>query len=142
MILVPILLLGAVGAGLVMSGIVKTPWTSKKKVSAKIADTKKITLPKQAEAARVVAKKPVPRPTMDPALGTAKIAKVWNEVPSDKLIAMWSQWKDPELAVVLAKMDSDKVSEILGKLDPIRASALSRAMQKQASIIAPESTKS
>lgn len=136
MVLVPLLIIIGVAAGLVFSGVVKTPWTTKKKPVVKEASVKTVPEKPVVPPTPVVPPKKVKAaPTIDTQLGDEKLAKIWNEVPSEKLLEICSQWKDAELASVLSKMDGDKVSEVLSKLEPIRASSLSRAMQKQASVI-------
>ena len=93
--------------------------------------------PKPPEAASRVRVIP-PTTKLDPAEGAARLAKLWNELESDKLLAIAKDWKDPELARVAARMDPGKVAEILAAMPPRRASSLSREMQRVASVVPVE----
>ncbi|MER3495832.1 MAG: hypothetical protein C4320_02865 [Armatimonadota bacterium] len=80
--------------------------------------------------------KPVPR--SDPEAGAGKLAKLWNEVETPRLLAMTAPWKVAELAPVTLKMDPAKVAEMLGQLPSKRASDLSREMRRLAALPDPE----
>jgi hypothetical protein len=163
LIALPVVLLG-VGAGLVLTGIIKVPGLSPKgKAAAKAnqlyAETKDPKDPKNAKTAKddkkveekkpVVAKAPpkedkkTPPPQVDaavlvenkPEVGQKKLAKLWGEMEVPALNEITKDWKDPELAAVLVKMDSAKVAELLAVMEPKRASKISRELQKQASIV-------
>lgn len=138
LILAPIVLLILIGGGVGGFLFVKKlgPFAKKSVPAApekpKIAK-KRVTPPPSAATTLV---KTLPSTTkLDPEEGAAKLAKLWNEVDSKKLLAIAKDWKDPELARVTAKMDPAKVAEILSALPPKRASSLSREMQRLASIV-------
>lgn len=140
MIVVPIVLIGGVfGAG--KAGLVQIPGISppKKKAPAKTEDT-----PEEAPAPTEPTPEPTPPPkpvaeapkqTTDPEIGQKKLAALWAEINTPKLTEMTKDWKDPELAAILRKMDPTKVAEFLAALDAKKASALSREIQKQASLL-------
>lgn len=87
----------------------------------------------------------VSKPKTDPEQGERALGRLWNEMDSDKIIAIIGDWKDADVAKVFSKMDKDKVAEILGALavqpagnDPKskktnRASVLSKLIEQQAS---------
>lgn len=81
-------------------------------------------------------KKPPEEPS-DPARGAKKVARIWNEVPTEKLAPIASKWRDDDLARVLANMDGDKTAALLAAIDPARAAKLSQAIQSAASKPAP-----
>lgn len=86
-------------------------------------------------------KKPEPpKATVDVKAGDAKLATLWEEMGPDKLAPVVEKWKDADLARILAKMDEAVVAELLGKMKPDRASKLSIAIQKEASIVPPPAT--
>ncbi|MBC8064558.1 MAG: hypothetical protein H7Y17_06995 [Chlorobia bacterium] len=143
----PILLL-AIGAGLVMTGVVKIPGMGAK---AKAKSTQLYeegkdpkVAEKKASPAAQLPKKIVPPPKVDaevlvdnkPELGQKKLAKLWNEIETPALKDLTKDWKDAELAPVLMRMDSAKVAELLSTLEPKKASSLSRELQRQASVVA------
>lgn len=147
-ILFPILLLGA-GAGLALTGIINIPGISPKakakatQLYTEAKDTK--VAEKKPEKLPVVApKKENPKPPKvdasvlvenKPEVGQKKLAKLWNEIEAPALISMVKDWKDDEVAGIFMKMDSAKVAEVLSALEPKRASAISRQLQKLASIV-------
>jgi hypothetical protein len=115
----PILILG-VGAGLVLTGVVKIPGVNTKKQSAKANQL----YTEQKEPAKVVKKDPppvkeqpkkeTPPPKVEaevvvekkPELGDKKLAKLWNELDAPVLKDIVKDWKDAELAAILIRMDS------------------------------------
>ncbi len=107
-------------------------------------DTKKDEKPvvKKKDDKTKVAAKPVKKPgdDLDLDAGNKKIASLWNEMDAAKLLPIIEPWKDDDLAKVMLKMDPSKVSEVLGTMKPDRASRLSKALQKLASIKPPETT--
>lgn len=146
-ILLPVILLGA-GAGLALTGVINIPGISPK-AKAKAAqlygeakDPKVAEKKPEAPKIEAVKKDPV-KPKVDasilvenkPEVGQKKLAKLWNEIEAPALISMVKDWKDNEVAGIFMKMDSAKVAEVLSSLEPKRASAISRELQKQASII-------
>lgn len=86
--------------------------------------------PKDSQAKPVVKKTEAPK--TDPSQGQKKLAKLWNEMEIDKLVAIVANWKDEELAPVLNRMDPEKASQLLASLKPDRASKLSKAIQTEA----------
>jgi hypothetical protein len=152
LIALPVLVL-AIGAGLVMGGIIKIPGLGPKaKPKAKAAQLyteakdPKLVEKKATSPPPVLPKKTTPPPTADtavlvenkPEVGQKKLAKLWNEIEVPALKDLIKDWKDPELAAVLMRMDSAKVAELLGVMDAKRASAISRELQKQASVVPRE----
>lgn len=130
-----VLLLGGGGAGFAMFKKIgpfavkaAPPKAEKPKGVAKKAPPKAVDPPPSTV-------REVPPPTIDPEEGATKLAKLWNEVETPKLLAIAKDWKDPELARVATKMDPGKVAEVLGALPPKRASSLSREMQRLASVV-------
>ncbi len=145
-ILLPILILGTV-AGLAFTGIVNIPGITpkaKKKATQLYSETNdpKVAEKKKSTEPKAIPSKPTP-PTLTakvvtetkPEVGEKKLAKLWNEIEAPALIAMVKDWKDEEVAKIFIKMDASKVAEVLGSLEPKRASAISRALQKQASVV-------
>lgn len=148
LITLPIVMLLGGGVAAVFLGLVKIPGVrlpfgpkpaavankDPKKDKPKVATTKpvpKVTPPVQTPPAVSVRATPVP--TTDPSVGVKKVAKLWNELEPDKLQLIIADWKDPDAATVLAKMDPERVADLLAMLPPKRASALSRAIQREAS---------
>lgn len=158
----PVLIL-AIGAGLVMTGVINVPGISpskgKKKAAANYASDKDGKAATGTKGGKVAdAKKPVnkksttPPPTStnktttppkvdatvavkNPEMGVKKLAKLWNEMEPAALKDITKDWKDKDLAAILVKMDTAKVAEFLGILDSKRASSLSHELQNQASIV-------
>lgn len=157
-ILVPVLLIGGVG-GAAFMGVIKIPGiTPKAKLAANLygegtdlyapdADTEvKIdaTVEPSEPAAPPVAKKPeevpeVPEPVLDPELGAKKLAKVWNALSTEDLMAVSATFKDDELALVLSKMEVEKVAALVGEMDPKRGASVSRQLARIASVVPEES---
>lgn len=141
-ITVPLALLIAAGAGLVLTGKVNLPFLAKKKpekkpVAGKVAarKPKPTETPKPPPVKKVepqVTVKAKPAPTSDPDKGVKKVASLWNQMEVEKLQALTADWKEPELARVLSRMETEKVAELLAALPPARASALTRAIQVEA----------
>lgn len=90
-------------------------------------------------------KKQMPKPkvalaTFDAEQGASALAKIWNEVPVPSLIKVVKTWKDEDLAKVLNQMDTGQVAKLITAMaadQPDRASALSKVLQKQSSVIPP-----
>ena len=136
---IPLCALICAGAGLVLTGIVKLPFLKKAppKGAAAVKPKPKPKKPPAKKAAipppRKVTVKQKPAPTSDPTKGARKVAKLWNEMETKKLQELTTDWREPELARVLALMDTGKVAELLAEMPPKRASALTRAIQREAS---------
>ncbi len=157
-ILVPVLLIGGVG-GAAFMGVIKIPGiTPKAKLAANLygegtdlyapdADTEvKIdaTVEPIEPAAPPVAKKPEaepeePEPVLDPELGAKKLAKVWNALSTEDLMAVSATFKDDELALVLSKMEVEKVAALVGEMEPKRGASVSRQLARIASVVPEES---
>jgi hypothetical protein len=139
---IPLLAVISAVAGLVMMGIIKVPFLKGKPKNPKpVAGAKKPTqtikpkpppMPETAKPA-LPAKQSSSAPTSDPAKGVKKVAKLWNEMEVAKLQELTTDWTEPDLARVLAQMETEKVAELLAALPPKRASALTRAIQREAS---------
>lgn len=147
LVIVPLLLL-CVTSALVLTGVIKLPFLKlgKKKPAAVANQTPaKATPPKKPATTFKPSSKPVvalkPKPSVDPAQGAKKLAKLWNEMDSTKLSLLIKDWKDPEAAKVLVLMDADRVAELLSKLPPAKASSLSKSIQKIASVVADDGVK-
>lgn len=147
-VLVPVILIGGgvVAAGIL--GVINVPGLSPKKrvppvlygeapeVVVKVKST-----PEPAPSLSIVKRKPKPAaPEADAVItdssqGAKKLAKVWNEIDTAKLVEIAKKWKDDELAQVLASMDPAKSSALLAQMSADRAATLSAAIQKEASIV-------
>lgn len=140
---VPLVVLGAV-AGLGAAGIVKIPGLSKKPPVQNYGE-KDDKLPKvkieEAKDPQDDAPKPKPpakpkniQPEPDPELGAKKLADVWNNIPTEKLVLIVAEYKDADLALVVSKMDREKTAEVLAALEPKRAAKLSKALEALGSV--------
>lgn len=148
MIVVPLVLLLGGGGGAFFAakkGLINIPGVTppkKKKPAPGVsiyADKKddKVPEPKKEPEPEVEVKKeekPAPPPT-DPIQGAKKVAKLWNELPTDKLKLLCADWKTPDLARVIMAMNGEKSAELLASLDAPKASELSKEIQKQASVV-------
>ena len=139
-VIVPIVLICAiVGAG--MTGMVNIPGlTPVKKTKPKVEPKK--AAPTVQAAPRLSKKKPTNKAVVEKILtdddqGRKRLAKLWNEIPTEDLLKIVTPWKDKELAAILLKMDTVKVAEMLTLIPPDRSSKLSREIQSLASIIPP-----
>lgn len=142
LVIVPLLLL-CITSALVLTGVVKLPFLKlgKKKsqeAAAQVASAKP-PAKKPSSAYKPAVSKPVValknKPSVDPELGSKKLAKLWNEMDTTKLALLLKDWKDPDAAKVLVLMDGDRVAELLSKLTPAKASSLSKSIQKIASVV-------
>ena len=122
---------GGVGFG-IWKGLIKLPG-GKKPVVAKPQPKVAIRRATPPPPPKPVFRPIVVRPAVDPVAGAAKLAKLWNEVETPKLLAMTKAWATPDLAPVTLAMEPTKVAEILAALPPARASDLSREMRRLAS---------
>jgi len=140
-IVIPLLLLIAGGVVFAaMKGMINIPGLTpkvKKKPSAPTAEVKKVEKKKEEPKKEEPKKKPPvePPPAPDMIAGAKKVAKLWNELPPEKLQKVIKDWKNPDLARVIMVMDGEKSSQLLASLDPVQASALSKEVQKQASLV-------
>jgi MgtE intracellular N domain len=136
-----VLLFVFVGAGVVfglaMSGKINIPGVTPKKKPVKPPTPK-------AKSKKLIPEEPpqtTSQETISPASikkGAAKLAEVWDEMPTDKLIRIAAKWKPSDLAVVMNEMDPAKVAEALGKMDPKTASNISQQMRVIAAQIPAE----
>jgi hypothetical protein len=149
-VLIPVLLLGGVAA-LAFMGIINIPGISPKHKVAKNVKGKPADKPPAKVEAPVAVKvtpppaTPPPTPVvkkpavlLDKVQGAKKLAKLWNEVDSKKLVDLVKDWKDADVATVFIAMDPEKVAEVLGQLEPKRASKISQVLEKQASEVVAE----
>lgn len=145
LILLPVLLIGGV-AGAGFMGFINIPGLTPKK-PAKAAklytegeDGKSKTTVKPAAVKSTPPPKPRPKPAAtapDVEAGAKRIAKLWGQIETPKLLAMVADWKDPDLARVMGYLDAAKAAELLAAMDPKRASRLSQEIQKHAAAPKP-----
>lgn len=143
---VGLVLLGGGGfVGAAYMGIVKVPGiTPKSKLKNALSMYK--TDPKKDVPAPVVKKTPpkpkietVPpkppkeEPKVDELAGAQHVADVWSQMEIEKLGPILATWKDSDAARVLVLMDASQTAQLLATMDAKRASALSRAIQNEAS---------
>jgi hypothetical protein len=135
-IVIPILAVAVTVGVLFAIGVL--PPKGKKPVAAAEAEAE----PAPVAAAPAVIETPAPRetpspprPTTDEEQGTRRLAAVWNEMDGAALRQVVADWNDRELVPVLLRMDDEKVTELLSGLEPKRASAVSRELQRQASLL-------
>jgi hypothetical protein len=126
----------AVGAvfGLAMAGKINIPGISPKKKVTPPADNKSKTKPKLPTKPKepVVADETPVVKTFDKQ-GAQKLAEVWNEIPTEKLVKVIDKWTPNDLALVMNEMDSTKAADVLGTLEPKRASQVSLELKRIAS---------
>ena len=73
--------------------------------------------------------KPVPPlPPPDPGPGEARLAALWTELPTDRLVALVEKWPRPQIGRILCLMDDEPITNLLAALPPARAADLSRAV--------------
>lgn len=78
---------------------------------------------------------PAPAPQVavsrvDPDRGDRRLASLWNDLETQRLVEITQDWPEEELARVLLRMDPSAVAEYLAALpDARRASALSRRLR-------------
>jgi hypothetical protein len=135
--LVLVLIAGGAGSGLYFTG--RLPFLAKKpapkKTEAKAEEKAKPKAAATAQAPATPPRAPITQAsasTTDPDRGRKRLAKLWNQVDTARLVVITESWRDPELAQILARMEPDKVAEFLGTVEPQRASNLSRAIQREA----------
>ena len=138
-----VLLVVFIGAGavfgLAMSGKINIPGITPKKKPIPAAAAK----PKPKAKAIVAEESPVgdaekPASLVATKQGAVKLAEVWNEMPTPKLIKVVDKWTPTDLALVLNEMDPEKVADVLGTLDPKKASTVSHALKLVAAQIQTE----
>lgn len=137
MIVAPLVLGGGV-VGAALTGAVNIPGLTPKKGKPPAGYgekkdekpvAKKPAAPPEEEPA-----KPAKEPTTDPELGAKKLAQLWNNVETTKLVAIAKGYRDDDLAPILVKMDPEKVAEVLAAIEPARATKLSQQIQSEASV--------
>lgn len=148
----PLLLLAATGVGLAVFGVIDIPGVTPVQ-KQRVVDASKdqaggllwtliqpaSSVAKQMDDAAKVAQKaasklpPPPTSTIDPDLGDAKLAMVWNDLDVDQLQKITTKWQPAAVAKILGKMDGDQVTKYLDAIDPARADQICRAMQAIAS---------
>ena len=134
------LVLVIVGAvfGLAMVGMINIPGVTQKKKATPVAVAKpKPSTPIDAQKDKKLKEAPTSAvKTLSPAevkQGAAKLAEVWNEMPTNKLAKVIEKWKAEDLALILTEMDPTKVADILGGMKPEVASKVSLELKKIAS---------
>lgn len=144
LIVIPIAIIGSiVGAG--MTGVIDIPGLTPAKKAAKqnkkeppkASASPAPTLDAERSAPADNTPRSVAKVLSDPQLGNRRLAKLWNEIDTGRLIPILGDWKDRDLALVLAKMDPAKTAEVLAALKPARASKLSRELLRLASLVPP-----
>ena len=125
--------LAAVVLGAAWVGVIEVPGLSPEVAVAKKKTSEHSTTGGSALPLEPLpAKTPVAIATTDPEEGHKKVAYLWESIETDKLVPIVEKWRDADLAAVLAKMDVDKVAALLSSIDEVRASRLSKELQKQA----------
>jgi hypothetical protein len=152
--LIPVLLLGGATAGHFL-GWFTIPFLPKppaKAAAAQAEDKKEEEAEPKAEeeapkpaaeapkpappAAR--APQPTPQNTIDREKGAEAIAEVWGGLKGAQLAEISANYAPGDLARIISKMDARKAAELLAALEPERAGAVSREIERQASIVPPE----
>jgi hypothetical protein len=141
---VPLLLflVGGTVVGLSMLGIVNVPFLpfGKKKPHVVADDGKGGPMARtflmvsavgktlQDDAARASRAKPPapPKPPFDTGPGEAKLAGLWGEMPTDRLVTIVEKWPEPELGRILTKMDEEALTKLLAAMPADRAAKLSQ----------------
>jgi hypothetical protein len=148
LIVVPILAIGGgvVGAGFM--GLINIPGITPKKPVKKAMYGEQKEPPEAARSAPTPPSTPplapvrparaAESPAPDLEKGAKRVARLWNELPAEQLVAIAAPWRDDELALVLMSMDGEKAAAVLGRLDAPRASRLSRAIQRLAAMPAKQ----
>jgi flagellar basal body-associated protein FliL len=140
MIIIPIVVLllagGAVFA-LAKMGKINIPGLTPKKTPAKKTAPPKVEVKKVEPPKKKVVPPAKPKAThmIDAEKGAKKLAKVWNELPVDNVLASIKEWKAPELARVIVSMEPEKAAALMAKLEPKRLDEVSREIQRQASLV-------
>jgi len=161
-LIIVVALIGGLVVGAGMTGIVNIPGLTptKKKTNANAlyasdkdkdktdpkADAKKDAKPEKVKPTTPppapVEEEPEAKITEDPSLGYKKVAKLWGAMDAAKIKEQISKgWKDADLACIFNKMDTGKVAEVLALLEPAKALKLTKAIQAEASKLAPAPTK-
>lgn len=125
--------------GLAMAGKINIPGISPKKKVAPPADKKEKTKPKiQTKPKDPVVADDTPATKTIDKQGAQKLAEVWNEMPTDKLVKVIDKWTPNDLALVMNEMDSTKAADILGTLQPKKASEVSIELKRIASQVSED----
>jgi hypothetical protein len=150
--LIPVLLLGGATAGHFL-GWFTIPFLPKppaKAAAAQAEDKKEEEAKPPEEAPKPAAEAPRPAPaaarppqparqnTIDREKGAEAIAEVWGGLKGAQLAEISANYAPGDLARIISKMDARKAAELLAALDPERAGAVSREIERQASIVPPE----
>ena len=141
MIVAPLVLGGGV-VGAALTGAVNIPGLTPKKAKPPTGyGEKKDEKPVAKKPTAPPVEDPPPTakaPTTDPELGAKKLAQLWNNVETAKLVAIAKGYRDDDLAPILVKMDPEKVAEVLAAIEPARATKLSQQIQSEASVLPVE----
>ena len=81
---------------------------------------------RQADSTKPEKKPTPPPPPPDTGPGEAKLASLWNELPTEKVASLVEKWPVGQLGRVLAQMDDEAVTNLLAALPPERAASLSK----------------
>jgi hypothetical protein len=142
---VPLLLflVGGTTVGLSMLGIVSVPFLpfGKKKLPHPVVDDGKggpmartflmvsavgKTLGDEAARAARIKVPAAPQAAVDTGPGEAKLAGLWGEMPTDRLVSIIEKWPEPELGRILTKMDEEALTKLLAAMPADRAARLSQ----------------
>lgn len=147
-LIVPILLIGGSIIGLALTGTINIPGLTpakhkqtSKQINKDASKPPPVTpTPKKDPKPGPTPTKPASAMTIDTEKGAAELADLWSEVddPKTTLVPILKDWKDDDIAHVLLKMDSDKAAAILFALPTDRASKISKLLEKDSSIVKPE----
>lgn len=147
LIILPVLLIGGV-AGAGFMGVINIPGLTPKKAAkaaklytegqdGKSNKTAKSAMTKPTPPPKPKAKPVASAPEPNVEEGAKRIAKLWAQIDTPKLLEMVADWKDPDLARVISYLDSAKAAELLAAMDPKRASRLSREILQHAATAKP-----
>jgi len=139
LIIIPVVLLLAAGVvfALAKMGKINIPGLTPKKAPAKKTAPPKVEVKKVEPPKKKVVPPSKPKAThmIDMDKGAKKLAKVWNELPVENVLASIKDWKAPELARVIVSMEPERAAALMAKLEPKRLDEVSREIQRQASMI-------
>ena len=101
-------------------------------------ETQKQAQAKAVEQANEKAKQAPTAAPLDPR-ETARMASIYEQMPSDAVIKIFAKLPDPQVIALMRRMDEKKVSEVLAALAPERAAFFTQTLSRAA---APERTAS
>jgi hypothetical protein len=77
-----------------------------------------------------------PQPDLD--AGARRVARLWAQIETPRLLQVVEDWPDEDLARVIGHLEAGKAAELLSAMDPRRASRLSREIQRTAAAPRPK----